>query len=129
MSTYELMELRATHIQVANQFFRFWITFTFALIAAAYVVGPGLGWFVGIGILVLYLVAVVANDRSFRSALKTLVGLEKDLEAGSTDHTSEAVLETLSVSSAALPPMALWIQLLGSAGASGYLIYRIAGGA
>ena len=130
MSTYELMDLRATHIETVANFFKLWITATFAAIATAYIVGPNLGLILSTGVLILYIVVAAANAISTRNVLKVLGGLEKDLVAsvGTTEQASEAVLAAISSKNSVQTPMTMAVQTLGSSCTCAYLIYRIAGG-
>ncbi len=130
MSTYELLDLRATYFETVTNLFKLWITATFAAVAAAYIIGSNLGLVLGTGVVTLYIVVAAANAILTRGVIKLMGGLERDLVAsvGTTEHASEAVLAALSVRNAIQGPMTMAIHLLGPSCACAYLIYRIAGG-
>ncbi|GEM_PF-1017701 len=128
MSAYELMDLRATHVEMVANFFKIWITATFAAVATAFFFGPDLGLFLSIGVLAFYIVVAIANAVSMRTLLVVLAGIEKDLNASieTSDHESETVLAATSVKTSVQAPMTMAVPLLGSLCACAYLIYRMA---
>ena len=63
MTPYKLMNLRATHIETVGNFFKVWITATFAAIATAFFVGPNLGLILSVGVVVFYIVVAAANAK------------------------------------------------------------------
>lgn len=125
MTNYELLEVQAGYIDLLTQAYKFWVTTTFALVAAAYVVGPGLGWPISIGIAALYLALAGGNVGTLRYYQTIAKATQVDLDA--SGDTSATVQAAAKLPTDGLLPVIMIVLVGGSLGAVVYLFFRVSG--
>jgi hypothetical protein len=110
--------------------YKYWTTTSFAVVAAAYIVGETLGPWLAAGIAAIYLFLAMGNVGMVRLYTRALAAASLDLALMKEEEphflgTSEVMAVSGTGFSRYAGPMVTAMMVFGSLGSAGYLFYRV----
>ena len=96
MTDYELLELRHNYRAETASAFRYWVSLNFAILVAAYAVGPHLNLLTVSVILTLYVMVTFTNQRVLQTIGADQQALEEQIKQ--TNDTTVAINPVMNVS-------------------------------
>ena len=124
MTAYELLDLRREYVADVTNYYKFWISMTFAVIVAAHVAGPEMGAAGAAMAIILYAAFSVTIILGMMRVFAVINSLNQDIK-NFTEETPGAPSVLSSVSSIIdMQKSVVGIQSIGLVAATVYVLYR-----